>query len=123
MIVHDTRMVRSEVIDVLNSDYIRAARLKGLPPRIVLWRHVLRNALLPTVTIVALDVGYLLGGIIVVEEIFAIPGIGRALIVAITSRDLPSIQAGAGIIAPNQALSNTHAAIHHLLIHRPLPPY
>ncbi len=71
------------MIDVLQSDYVRAARLKGLPERTVLFRHALRNALLPVVTIVALDVGYLLGGIIVVEEIFALPGIGRALIVAI----------------------------------------
>jgi peptide/nickel transport system permease protein len=66
----------------------------------------LRNALLPTITIVALDVGYLLGGIIVVEEIFAFPGIGRELIVAIQARDLPAIQAGALIMAATYALSN-----------------
>lgn len=118
MVAHVSRMVRSETIDVLNSDYIRAARLKGLPPRTVLLRHVLRNALLPTVTIVALDVGYLLGGIIVVEEIFAIPGIGRALIVAITSRDLPSIQAGAVIMAATYAVANTLADIAYVLIDR-----
>jgi len=118
LVAHVSRMVRSETIDVLNSDYIRAARLKGLPPRIVLLRHVLRNALLPTITIVALDVGYLLGGIIVVEEIFAIPGIGRALIVAITSRDLPSIQAGAVIMAATYAVANTLADIAYLLIDR-----
>jgi len=118
MIAHVSRMVRSEAIDVLNSDYIRAARLKGLQPRIVLWRHVLRNALLPTITIVALDVGYLLGGIIVVEEIFAIPGIGRQLIVAITTRDLPSIQAGAVIMAATYAIANTLADIAYVLIDR-----
>jgi peptide/nickel transport system permease protein len=118
MIAHVSRMVRSEAIDVLNSDYIRAARLKGLPPRIVLWRHVLRNALLPTITIVALDVGYLLGGIIVVEEIFAIPGIGRQLIIAITSRDLPSIQAGAVIMAATYAVANTLADIAYVMIDR-----
>ncbi len=118
MIAHVSRMVRSEAIDVLNSDYIRAARLKGLPPRVVLWRHVLRNALLPTITIVALDVGYLLGGIIVVEEIFAIPGIGRQLIIAITSRDLPSIQAGAMIMAATYAVANTLADIAYVMIDR-----
>jgi peptide/nickel transport system permease protein len=85
---------------------VRAARLKGLSPRRVLFRHALRNALLPTITIVALDVGYLLGGIIVVEEIFAFPGIGRELIVAINARDLPAIQAGALIMAATYALSN-----------------
>ncbi|MGO8658595.1 ABC transporter permease subunit, partial [Rhizobium ruizarguesonis] len=80
--------VRSELVDVLDTDYIRAARLKGMSRGHVLRRHALRNALLPTITIVALDVGYLLGGVIVVEEIFAIPGIGRQLIVAIQARDL-----------------------------------
>ena len=118
LVAHVSRMVRSETIDVLNSDYIRAARLKGLPPRIVLWRHVLRNALLPTITIVALDVGYLLGGIIVVEEIFAIPGIGRQLIIAITTRDLPSIQAGAVIMAATYAIANTLADIAYVMIDR-----
>ena len=118
LVAHVSRMVRSETIDVLNSDYVRAARLKGLSPRVVLLRHVLRNALLPTITIVALDVGYLLGGIIVVEEIFAIPGIGRALIVAITSRDLPSIQAGAMIMAATYAIANTLADVAYVLVDR-----
>jgi peptide/nickel transport system permease protein len=109
LIAHVSRMVRSETIDVLKSDYIRAARLRGLPERQVLLGHALRNALLPVVTIVALDVGYLLGGVIVLEEIFAIPGIGRALTIAITSRDLPSIQAGALIMAATYAVTNTLA--------------
>jgi len=99
LIAHVARMVRSELVDVLQTDYIRAARLKGLSARAVLLKHGLRNALLPTITIVALDVGYLLGGVIVVEEIFALPGIGRQLIVAIEARDLPAIQAGALIMA------------------------
>ncbi len=106
LIAHVSRMVRSETIDVLHSDYIRAARLKGLSPAAILFRHALPNALLPVVTIVALDVGYLLGGIIVVEEIFAVPGIGRALLAAIESRDLPSIQAGALIMAATYAVAN-----------------
>ena len=106
LVAHVSRMVRSETIDVLHSDYIRAARLKGLSPRQVVLGHALRNALLPVVTIVALDVGYLLGGIIVVEEIFAIPGIGRALISAIQSRDLPAIQAGALVMAATYAVMN-----------------
>ena len=106
LVAHVSRMVRSELVDVLHSDYIRAARLKGLSRRTVLFKHGLRNALLPTITIVALDVGYLLGGIIVVEEIFAIPGIGRQLIVAIQARDLPMIQAGAMILATTYAFVN-----------------
>jgi len=116
LIAHISRMVRSELIDVLHTDYIRAARLKGLSERTVLFKHALRNALLPAITIVALDVGYLLGGIIVVEEIFAIPGIGRQLIVAITTRDLPSIQAGAMIMAGTYAIANTLADMAYAMI-------
>jgi peptide/nickel transport system permease protein len=118
LVAHISRMVRSEMIDVLHSDYIRAARLKGLPWSTVLFGHALRNALMPVVTIVALDVGYLLGGIIVVEEIFAIPGIGRQLIVAIEARDLPAIQAGALIMAATYALANFLADIAYALIDR-----
>jgi peptide/nickel transport system permease protein len=118
LIAHVMRMMRSETLDVLQSDYIRAARLKGLPERTVLARHALRNALLPVVTIIALDVGYLLGGIIVIEEIFAIPGIGRALMIAITTRDLPSIQAGAVIMAVTYALTNTAADVVYALLDR-----
>lgn len=106
LVAHVSRMVRSEMVDVLKTDYVRAATLKGLSRRRVLLRHALRNGLLPTITIVALDVGYLLGGIVVVEEIFAIPGIGRSLIVAVTSRDLPSIQAGVMILATTYCVVN-----------------
>ena len=111
LIAHVSRMVRSELVDVLHTDYIRAARLKGLSARAVLLKHGLRNALLPTITIVALDVGYLLGGVIVVEEIFALPGIGRQLIVAIEARDLPAIQAGALIMAATYSVVNFAADI------------
>lgn len=111
LIAHVSRMLRSEMIDVLASEYVRAARLKGLPWHVVLFRHALRNALLPVITVVALDVGYVLGGIIVVEEIFAIPGIGRALIVAIEARDLPAIQAAAVIMAATYAVVNFLADI------------
>ncbi|HTZ79731.1 MAG TPA: ABC transporter permease [Stellaceae bacterium] len=111
LIAHVSRMVRSELVDVLHSDYVRAARLKGLSNAAVLFRHALRNALMPVITIVALDVGYVLGGIIVVEEIFALPGIGRELIVSIESRDLPAIQASALVIAATYAAANFLADI------------
>ena len=118
MVAHVSRMVRSEMVDVLQTDYIRAARLKGLSRRRILIRHALRNALLPTITIVALDVGYLLGGIIVVEEIFAIPGIGRALIVAIEARDLPAIQTGALIMAATYSVANFLADVGYAYLDR-----
>jgi peptide/nickel transport system permease protein len=116
MIAHVSRMMRSEMIDVLHSDYVRAARLRGLSRGRVLFGHALRNALLPVVTIVALDVGYLLGGIIVVEEIFAIPGIGRLLIDSINARDLPTIQAGALVMAATYAVANFLADIAYALL-------
>ena len=118
LVAHVSRMVRSETIDVLHSNYIRAARLKGLPPARIVLGHALRNALLPVVTIVALDVGYLLGGIIVVEEIFALPGIGRALIAAVQSRDLPTIQAGAMLMAATYAAVNLVADIGYVVLDR-----
>ncbi len=116
LIAHVARMLRSEMIDVLASEYVRAARLKGLSWRVVLFRHALRNALLPVITVVALDVGYVLGGIIVVEQIFAIPGIGRALIVAIEARDLPAIQAAAVIMAATYACVNFLADVAYAVL-------
>ncbi len=103
---HIARQVRSEMSDVLRSDYVRAARLKGLPERTVVLRHALRNALAPAVAVISLDVGYLLGGIIVVEEVFAWPGLGRLIIYALQNRDLPVIQAATLVLATVYALSN-----------------
>jgi len=113
---HVVRMMRSELVDVLHTDYIRAARLKGLSNRVVLLRHALRNALLPVITVIALDVGYLLGGIIVVEEIFAIPGLGRTLVVAIQTRDIPTIQAAVLIMAAVYTLVNFMADMLYTLL-------
>lgn len=118
MVAHVSRMVRSEMIDVLETDYIRAARLKGLSRRRVLLRHALRNGLLPTITIVALDVGYLLGGIVVVEEIFNIPGIGRELLVAVAARDLPAIQGGVLILAATYYVVNFIADLTYAYLDR-----
>ena len=75
----------------------------------VIYNHALRNSMLPAITVIALDVGYLIGGVIVVEEVFAFPGIGRQLILAIQNRDLPMLQAGALIMALTYALANLAA--------------
>jgi peptide/nickel transport system permease protein len=106
MTAHIARQVRSEMTDVLGSDYVRAARLKGLREWTVIRRHALPNSLAPAVAVISLDVGYLLGGIIVVEEIFAWPGLGRLLIYALENRDLPVIQAITLVLALVYALSN-----------------
>lgn len=118
LIAHVARMIRSELVDVLQTDYVRAARMKGLTRRQVLFKHALRNALLPAITVVALDVGYLLGGVIVVEEIFALPGLGRQLIVSIEARDLPAIQAGALIMAATYASVNLLADLAYGMLDR-----
>jgi peptide/nickel transport system permease protein len=103
------RMIRSGTIEVLRSDYVRAADLKGLPSRTVLFRHVLRNALLPTVTVVAMGIGWLLGGLIVTEQVFGYPGLGQQLVFSIKYADLPMIQAGCMIIVVTYSLSNLGA--------------
>jgi len=86
------RMTRAIMLEELNKDYVRTARAKGLGPWVVLTRHVLRNALIPTVTLIGLEAGYLLGGSIVIERIFAWPGIGDLLINAIGVRDYNLVQ-------------------------------
>lgn len=103
---HIVRQTRSEMIDVLESEYVRTAVLKGLPMRAVIFKHALRNALLPAITVLALDVGYLIGGILVVEQIFAFPGLGRLIVFAVQNRDLPLIQAGALLMAATYAAAN-----------------
>jgi peptide/nickel transport system permease protein len=87
------RNLRSQVILTSRADFARTARAKGLPERLVLVRHVLRNALLSTVTIFGLQFGFLVGGALVIETVFAIPGLGQLLFTSITSRDYPVVQA------------------------------
>lgn len=105
------RMTRASTIDVLNTDYVRAADLKGLPRRQVLLRHVLRNSLLPTVTVVALGIGWLIGGLIVTESVFGYPGLGRLLVYAIQRRDLILIQACSMVVVMIFMASNLLADI------------
>jgi peptide/nickel transport system permease protein len=100
------RVTRTSTIDVLRSDYIRTARLKGLPPSTVLFRHVLPNALVPTVTVLFMNVGWLVGGIVVAEAVFVFPGVGRLMLFAISERDWPLIQACALATASIYVLSN-----------------
>ena len=88
-----SRMQRSSMIQVMGSDYIRAAELKGLPRRYVIFRHALKNALLPTITIIGMNMGWLFGGLIVVETLFGFPGLGSMTLTAIKTRDVPLIEA------------------------------
>ena len=89
-----TLVVRTSVLETLGEDYILTARAKGLPVRRIVWRHAVRNALLPMVTLMALDFGYIVGGALLVEVIFSWPGIGLAMYNAVTQRDYPMLQGG-----------------------------
>ncbi|MFB3887516.1 MAG: ABC transporter permease [Thermodesulfobacteriota bacterium] len=87
-----TRMTRSSMLEVLGEDYIRTARSKGMPERIVVYKHAFRNAIIPVVTIIGLQIGDLLAGAIIIENVFHLPGIGRLVFEAIGQRDLPVVQ-------------------------------
>jgi peptide/nickel transport system permease protein len=87
-----TRMIRSSLLEVLNQDYIRTARAKGLHEQSVLYGHALKNAFIPVLTVIGIQVGHLLGGAVIIEEIFSFPGMGRFLLNGIYQRDYPVVQ-------------------------------
>lgn len=100
------RMVRSTLLEVLNEDYIRTARAKGLPERVVVYQHGLRNALLPVITLLGLQLGTLLGGAVITETVFSWPGIGQLTIEAIQRRDYPVVQACVLLISLSYVVVN-----------------
>ena len=100
------RMTRSTVLEVLGEDFVRTARAKGLGERVVLMRHVLRNALIPVVTIIGLQAGTLLGGVVVIEQLFGLPGLGWTLLNGIYQRDYPVVQGTVLFFALVFALTN-----------------
>jgi peptide/nickel transport system permease protein len=100
-----SRMQRSSMIQVMNSDYVRAAILKGMPRKYVIFRHALKNALLPTITIIGMNMGWLFGGLVVVETLFGFPGMGSLLMTAIKTRDVPLIEACVLLITVIYSLS------------------
>ena len=111
-----SRLVRTAMLDALGQDYVRTARAKGVGERRVIYRHALRNALLPFVTSVGITAGYLFGGAIVVEQVFALPGLGRLIVGAIGERNYPLIQAAilmvtVGFVVVNFAVDMLYAAI------------
>jgi peptide/nickel transport system permease protein len=92
------RMARAGTIEALDSDYVRTAVLKGLPRSVVIRRHVLRNSLLPTITVIATQTGYLIGGLVVIETLFNYPGLGRLIVTAANNKDFAMLEAGVLII-------------------------
>ncbi|MCC6945458.1 MAG: ABC transporter permease, partial [Thermomicrobiales bacterium] len=93
------RMTRSAMLETLGQDYVRTARAKGNRERIVIWRHAFKNALIPIITVVGLQIGGLLGGAVVIEQIFGLPGIGWLILNAIYQRDYPVVQGGVLFVA------------------------
>jgi peptide/nickel transport system permease protein len=106
LVAHVSRLTRSSMLEVLDSRFVLAARARGLPERRVLWRHALPNALLPAITVLAIDAGLLIGGIVVVETVFAYPGLGRLLVYSIERHDLPLLQVGMMVVTAIYALAN-----------------
>jgi peptide/nickel transport system permease protein len=100
------RMVRSSMLDVLREDYVRTAWAKGVPERLVIVRHALRNALIPALTVIGVSIGALLGGAVVTETVFTIPGMGRLVVQSIARRDYPIIQGAIIAIAMTYVLVN-----------------
>ena len=115
MAVYAVRMLRDNLIEVLDADYVRMAELKGLSARRVLIRHALPNALVPTLNVTALNLAYLVGGVVVVERIFSFPGFGSLLVDALQLRDLPLIEATIMISAAVYIVANLLADIGAIL--------
>ena len=110
------RMTRSCILEVLAQDYVRTARAKGIAETLVIGHHALRNALIPVVTLVGLQFGYLLGGAIIIEEIFSLPGMGRLVLRSIAQRDFPLVQgvlllAGTGVVLLNLCVDMLYLAL------------
>lgn len=111
-----TRMTRAAMLDVLNQDFVRTARSKGVPRRRVIWVHALPNAVIPVITLTGVEFGYLLGGAIIVERVFALPGLGRLLLDAITQRDYALVQGSVLFIAANFMVVNLLVDLSYLAI-------
>lgn len=106
-----TRTTRSSMIEVLKTPYVRTAILKGMSQRTVLFKHALRNGLLPTVTVIAFNFGWLLGGVVIVEQVFSYPGLGSLVLFAIEQRDLPLLQACMFFVAGAYCVANLLADV------------
>ncbi len=109
LLAYIARLTRAGVLEELKRPYVRTATLKGLPKRTVIGKHVLRNALLPTITVIAISVGWLISGLIVIENVFNYPGLGRMMVFAIDRRDLPLMQALVMVTVLVFALANLTA--------------
>ena len=111
-----TRMVRTSMLEELGQDYIRTARAKGLPERTVVYKHALRNAMIPVLTLIGLQFGALLAGAIVTETIFSWPGIGRLTVSAISNRDYPLLQGCILAVGLTYVLANLATDVLYMVV-------
>lgn len=116
MAIAAVRMLRDNLIEVLDSEYVRMAELKGLPSRAVLLRHALPNALVPTLNVTAINLGYLIGGVVIVEKVFSFPGFGGLLVDSLQYRDIPLIEATVIIAAAVYVGANLLADLGTILL-------
>jgi len=110
------RTTRSAMLDVIRQDFVRTARAKGLAERVVIYKHALRNALLPVVTLLGLELGYMLAGSVVLEEVFSRPGMGRLMVKAILARDYPVVQGCLLVLAISVAVANLVADLCYVML-------
>jgi peptide/nickel transport system permease protein len=110
------RFTRASMLDILGEDYVRTARAKGLPERIVMFKHVLRNALVPIITVIGLTVALMIGGTVVTETVFNLPGVGNLVVRAVLRRDYPVIQGTLLVIAAIYVLINLAIDLTYTLV-------
>jgi peptide/nickel transport system permease protein len=115
-VAHVMRQTRRGMIEALNSDYVRLARLKGISEKSVVIKHAFRNGILPAITVISFTFGWMMGGLVIVEEVFAYPGLGRLAVNAIQNRDIPVIQTAILVLATAYIFGNTIADIMYTVL-------
>jgi ABC-type dipeptide/oligopeptide/nickel transport system permease component len=121
-IARNARLIRSSLLDVIDLDYVRTAHAKGLPGHVVILKHALRNALLPVLTVMGLDLGALLSGAVITEMVFAWPGIGRLIVNGVASRDLPLIQGSVLLVGSTFVLVNLIVDLAYTMVNPRMRP-
>ena len=115
-LAHISQLTRTSMVEVLETNYVRTARLKGLPEWKVILKHALRNALLPAITVIGMNLGWMLGGLVIVENVFSYPGVGQLMVEAVNYRDIPTIEASVLLIAFAYAFGNLLADLVYVIL-------
>jgi peptide/nickel transport system permease protein len=113
---HTVRLVRGSMIEALDSEYVEALRLRGIPERRVVWRHALPNALGPSIQSIALNAAWLIGGVVVIENVFNYPGVGQAIVSALTSHDTPVVESVSCLLVLAYVMLTALADVSHMML-------